>query len=410
MKKLVILLAAATLISACSKKETKSSGHVDAPTPAPKTEKAPAKGPVKPPVKTGDATLNHTDLDTPPQTGTPSQQPPRQSQTPPQQRPPQQTPPQQRRSQVPPQNSQSSTLAYTTLIQDGLLETLKNRMGQEGVAQLSINKRFASRVENAKMLRNAFNGQVGVSIRVKEGSRTMTYSFGTTPSRDRMTNMYRVTTNLPNEGTGNLRAAFMCVDMSEKCSVAVVKLMHPAHAGAQGEKAMALILLRRQIADIAHTVRNKDSENKDLIRINEFFINSSTASGANEPNSMEDAYVESTEVAFGPSTVRTIILGRNDEILAHSAPLVKDDGSGINLRMRPLERATEDIDVAELSGRTTRMSSTIGFVELSHVDGNGNVMVYYKMAKQTKGLKDEFAITFTPHPVGLLPGDYIDLR
>lgn len=296
---------------------------------------------------------------------------------------------------------------YVSLKSDGLMTTLQKYMSFEGAAQLNRNQQLAAQIVNGKLLYDLVTGDKSVVIKIKEGKHVRNYTFSVSPIEDKLAPMVRARTNAYNEGRQNLKASFMCVDATPDCNVAVVKLEHPKHKGAKGAKAYAMITFRREVADIHFSMSTKETKNADLAKIDQFFMNSRIIyDGADQ---LLSAQLESFEVAYGVSLVRTLIFGRDSEIVAHAGSLVASRGS-VNWKMRPLQRESEDIDLYDLEGRTTYMASTIGTATLRKVEAQGKVTVTYRMKTQTEGGQDEFVLAYKTKPITLKPIDYLSIK
>lgn len=298
----------------------------------------------------------------------------------------------------------SDDLDFVSLTDDGLMAALQRHLMYESDAQLKLNKSLAATLVNGKLTRDESTGDIWVTLKVRESSQNVSnYKFSVQPIEGEMAPMVPYFSGSSSQGIFNLQASLMCVDVGGACEVAVVKLFHSEHVALVAGKATSLMILRRQYADIDANYKNKETSNKDLTKIRDFFINQRRFS---DDEGFARAMIESFEVAFGTSVVRTLIYGDQKELIGHTSALVSSRGA-LSVKMRAMNRASDDFDMMELRNRTSFMASTLGNVMMRKNDGEGNLILNYRMLKQTPGGEDEFTLAYKLHPVSLLPVDYL---
>lgn len=380
MKKFMLVSALGLMLTACGNEKSNSSGEEASPPPAPaeaptKTETNgnveidPAK--VLQPVKPGDTRPRRKSN---PQAHVPAgglrgEKGGEKKTSPASVRPPAQPQP-------------SRKTEYISLMEDGLLASLKAQSLR--YEDLNASRALAASLKNGKMWLDP--DTTYFTLKREEGGKIRNYNFMSSAADGKLTRMSLYHDENPRlEGREDIRASIVCMDLANKCSVAVVKVAQPA---GNGKMAVAWVVMRRQVADLFVNIRNPESYDRNLQVINRFFINSEEVYEGEDQVDM--AYVESFEVAHGKSIVRTLIYGKNGELMAYTGDLTFNSYYKLNEWMRPLDVGAEDIDQWELRHRTTQMALMVESAVLSRTDRKGGVIVDY----QLRHSGEEFSVGF----------------
>ncbi len=291
-------------------------------------------------------------------------------------------------------------LSYITLVNDGLMTAIKREMTRGNGDQIRANSMLAQSLVNGRVLIDHSNADRLVTLKVSENGQVQTYNFRVTGYTNRLKPMRLVPVGPYSRTTGhrNLQASLACMDTCGKCEVAVLKV----EAASGGPLAKAYAILRTPTADLKFRMDHPNSQNHDVASIRNFFINSDL--GRSTSDRVESAKVETFEVAYGVSMVRTIIMGLNGEMFSQVSPLVHSTKGALNLKMRLADRNPQDLDAADLENHSTYLSAKVALARLVQVDGNGSLMVDYMTPRLSTSQPGEgFYVKFKARPISVFP-------
>ena len=290
--------------------------------------------------------------------------------------------------------------SYITLVNDGLMTAIKREMTRGNMDQVRANSMLAQSLVNGRMFIDPATADRLVTLKVSENGQIQTYNFRVTGYTNRLKPMRLVPLGPYARTTGyrNLQASLACMDTCGKCEVAVLKV----EAASGGPLAKAYAILRAPTADLKFRMAHPDSRNPDVGAIRNFFVNSDL--GRSTSDRVENAKVETFEVAYGVSMVRTIIVGLNGEMFSQVSPLVHSTQGALNLKMRMADRNPQDLDAADLENHSTYLSAKVALARLVQVDGNGSLMVDYTTPRLSSGQPGEaFYVKFKARPTPVFP-------
>jgi hypothetical protein len=279
-------------------------------------------------------------------------------------------------------------MSYVSLVNDGLMNSLKRRVNRGD----TMSKNLSASLMNGKLFIDPITGDVNITVKVLENGMMASYNFVSARAGDRMVPMQLVSAGPYSVTTGryDLQASVACVDASGRCRVAVMKLQTGYGSPAP---AQAYMIFRQVVTDMKFRMTTP-TPSRELWTINNFFVQSEVATSG--PNQVQDAFLETFEVAYGASIVRTVVIGKNGEILSQVGPLM--GSSHLNWQMRLLESNYEDIDRADLNYHTVYMSSMLASAHLLSVDGQGGIVVGYQLKSQCSQNCDQgFVIQYCAH-------------
>ncbi len=290
--------------------------------------------------------------------------------------------------------------SYITLVNDGLMTAIKREMTRGSGDQVRANSMLAQSLVNGRMFIDPTTADRLVTLKVLENGQVQTYNFRVTGYTNRLKQMQLVPLGPYARTTGyrNLQASLACMDTCGKCELAVLKV----EAASGGPLAKAYAILRAPTADLKFRMSHPDSQNHDVASIRNFFVNSDL--GRSTSDRVENAKVETFEVAYGVAMVRTIIMGLNGEMFSQVSPLVHSTKGALNLKMRLADRNPQDLDVADLENHSTFLSAKVALARLVQVDGNGTLMVDYMTPRLSSGQEGEgFYVKFKARPTPVFP-------
>lgn len=290
--------------------------------------------------------------------------------------------------------------SYITLVNDGLMTAIKREMTRGNMDQVRSNSMLAQSLVNGRMFIDPATADRLVTLKVSENGQVQTYNFRVTGYTNRLKPMRLVPLGPYARTTGyrNLQASLACMDTCGKCEVAVLKV----ESASGGPLAKAYAILRAPTADLKFRMAHPDSRNPDVASIRNFFVNSDL--GRSTSDRVENAKVETFEVAYGVSMVRTIIMGLNGEMFSQVSPLVHSTQGALNLKMRMADRNPQDLDAADLENHSTYLSAKVALARLVQVDGNGSLMVDYTTPRLSSNQAGEgFYVKFKARPTPVFP-------
>ena len=289
--------------------------------------------------------------------------------------------------------------SYITLVNDGLMTAIKREMTRGNMEEVRANSMLAQSLVNGRMFIDPATGDRLVTVKVLENSHVQTYNYRVTGYTNRMKSMKLVPLGPYSRTTGyqDMNASLACMDTCGKCDVAILKLetMH-------GAEAKAYAILRNSTTDLKFRMNHPESQNPDVSSIRNFFVNSDLQSRTS--NRVDNAKVETFEVAYGVSMVRTIIMGLNGEMFSQVAPLVHSTQGALNMKMRLADRNPQDLDIADLENRSTFLSAKVALATLAQVDGNGSLTVNYMTPRSSSASAGEgFYVKFKARVTPVFP-------
>ena len=291
-------------------------------------------------------------------------------------------------------------LSYITLVNDGLMTAIKREMTRGNGDQIRANSMLAQSLVNGRMFIDFATADRLVTLKVSENGQVQTYNYRVTGYTNRLKPMRLVPVGPYSRTTGyrNLQASLACMDTCGKCEVAILKV----ETASGGPLAKAYAILRTPTADLKFRMAHPNSQNHDVVSIRNFFVNSDL--GRSTSDRVESAKVETFEVAYGVSMVRTIIMGLNGEMFSQVSPLVHSTKGALNLKMRLADRNPQDLDASDLENHSTYLSAKVALARLVQVDGNGSLMVDYMTPRLSSGQAGEgFYVKFKTRPISVFP-------
>ena len=278
--------------------------------------------------------------------------------------------------------------SYISLVNDGIMTSIRREMTRGSGDQITANARLARTLTNGRMFVDASNGDRLVTVKVLENNQTQTYNFRVVGYTNRLKPMQLVSHGAHSKTTGrqNLKASLACLDTCGKCEIAVLKIQNPGQA-------KAYAILRTATTDLKFRLQEPNTNNSDVLDIRRFFVNADLRNSSSDQ--LDTAKVETFEVAYGVSMVRTIIKGMNGEIFSQVSPLVHSTKGALSVKMRMTDRNPQDLDMSDLHHRSTRMSGKVALASLVQVDGLGGMTVSYKTQSYSSSVDgDRFQVKF----------------
>ena len=272
---------------------------------------------------------------------------------------------------------------YITLVNDGLMTSVRREMTRGGFEQVRANSNLAQTIMNGRMFIDANTGDRLVTVVATENGRSQTYNFRAKAYTNRLIPMQLQSAGAFSRttGSGSLAASLACLDSCGKCNVAVLKL--------EKASAKAYAIIRTQTADLMMKA-DAGTQNADVLDIRSAL------------RQVETAKLETFEVAYGPSMIRTVIMTRNGEVLSQVSPLVNSTEGALNQGMRLVDRRPMDLDLADLQNHSVNLSAKLALAHLTRADGMGSVVVNY-VTNRNSGSGDAFYLRMTVRPVEVYP-------